>query len=149
MQRTMRMRSLIAFAALPLAIAGSACAVGTSNDTGSPADDGDAGGPAPMTTDKADGGPNLSGHDANVQHPGQDAGGHDSAVTPDVPDAKPSPPDAAPDTGPTTCSGYADTTTAAGCHCKTGHTCTANGCYGGYYCDLALTRCVSKPASCP
>lgn len=36
----------------------------------------------------------------------------------------------------------------ANCPCRTGHTCTANNCYGGYWCDTAQNRCVPPPTNC-
>ena len=146
------MRSALAVLVLPFVLAWSACAVGTTSD--SPPDL--AGEPRSATTDKADGGPNLSDLDASLQHPVQDAAAaSDDAPTVDAapaldaaPDATPTP-DAAPDTGPTACVGFANTTTPASCHCIAGHVCTSNGCYGGYYCDTTLLKCVKKPASCP
>jgi hypothetical protein len=35
---------------------------------------------------------------------------------------------------------------AAGCTCTTGHTCAANGCYGGWWCDTATNKCHAAPA---
>jgi hypothetical protein len=68
---------------------------------------------------------------------GKDAGGKDSGVA----DA------GGKDAG--SCSGYASPTTKAACHaCKSGVTCQPNGCYGGYYCTLATTKCVPKPSGC-
>ncbi len=47
------------------------------------------------------------------------------------------------------CSGYAAPSVAAMCTCSPAkHTCQTNGCYGGYYCDLATVKCVVKPAGC-
>ncbi len=48
------------------------------------------------------------------------------------------------------CPGYALPDEAAGCTCPSGHTCTANNCYGGWYCDLSTTRCVNPAnVTCP
>jgi len=46
------------------------------------------------------------------------------------------------------CDGYADPSTASGCMACSGATCQPNGCFGGWYCDLATLRCVAKPAGC-
>jgi hypothetical protein len=45
-------------------------------------------------------------------------------------------------TGSSGCAGYALPDESAGCACPSGHSCTANHCYGGWYCDLATTKCV-------
>jgi hypothetical protein len=48
------------------------------------------------------------------------------------------------------CAGYADPTTTSTCQgCGMTHTCQANGCYGGYYCQVSNGTCHPKPASCP
>ena len=47
------------------------------------------------------------------------------------------------------CSAYATPTVAAPCHGCGSKPCQANGCYGGYWCEVALPKCVPKPASCP
>ena len=44
------------------------------------------------------------------------------------------------------CVGFADPLETAPCHACTN--CQKNGCFGGYYCDLATLHCVPKPASC-
>jgi hypothetical protein len=36
----------------------------------------------------------------------------------------------------------------AGCHCSSGKTCTANGCYGGWWCNTATDKCQPPPTSC-
>ena len=46
------------------------------------------------------------------------------------------------------CAGFADPSTPAACHACKVSPCQANGCFGGYYCDLTLSRCVPKPAGC-
>ncbi len=46
------------------------------------------------------------------------------------------------------CNGYADPNTPAACHACKVSPCQANGCFGGYYCDLGQTRCVPKPSGC-
>jgi hypothetical protein len=51
-------------------------------------------------------------------------------------------------TSGTTCPGYADPSTPASCTCQSGHTCTQNNCYGGYFCELANSKCVAPPSSC-
>lgn len=35
----------------------------------------------------------------------------------------------------------------AGCTCAAGHTCQANGCYGGWWCDSATDKCHAPPSS--
>jgi hypothetical protein len=37
----------------------------------------------------------------------------------------------------------------AGCHCSSGKTCAANGCYGGWWCNTATNRCQSPQSNCP
>ena len=46
------------------------------------------------------------------------------------------------------CAGYAAPGVSAGCPCSAGNTCTANNCYGGYFCELANLRCVPAPSGC-
>jgi mono/diheme cytochrome c family protein len=46
------------------------------------------------------------------------------------------------------CDGFADPSVASACHACSGATCQPNGCFGGWYCDLATLHCVSKPAGC-
>jgi len=36
----------------------------------------------------------------------------------------------------------------AGCHCSSGKTCTADGCYGGWWCNTATNKCQSPPTNC-
>jgi hypothetical protein len=45
------------------------------------------------------------------------------------------------------CSGYADPTQSSCCHSCTvgGSNCQANGCYGGWYCDLNACKCQAPP----
>jgi hypothetical protein len=48
-----------------------------------------------------------------------------------------------------TCGTLADPNTAAQCHsCGTTHTCQANGCYGGWWCDTSTDRCQAPPTNC-
>jgi len=61
-------------------------------------------------------------------------------------DATPPPP--ADAGGGAACSGYAAPSQHAVCHSCT-KSCQSNGCYNGYYCDLAQTKCIPKPAQCP
>jgi len=75
-----------------------------------------------------------AGTDPGTQDPGADAA------------APMSDPDSSTPSG--ACSGYADPSTPATCHACSGSTCQANGCYGGYYCNLSTTKCVAKPSSC-
>jgi hypothetical protein len=49
---------------------------------------------------------------------------------------------------PTTCGGLAGPTVAACCTCGPGHTCTANNCYGGWWCNTASCHCQAPPTSC-
>ncbi len=46
------------------------------------------------------------------------------------------------------CTGYASPQTSATCHACSGSSCQPNGCFGGWYCDLATLHCVAKPAQC-
>jgi mono/diheme cytochrome c family protein len=46
------------------------------------------------------------------------------------------------------CTGYADPQQTADCHACSGSTCQHNGCYGGWYCELATLHCVPKPSGC-
>ena len=47
------------------------------------------------------------------------------------------------------CADYAAPGVSAPCPCSAGHTCAANNCYGGYFCELANLRCVPAPSGCP
>ena len=38
--------------------------------------------------------------------------------------------------------------TKASCVCSSGKTCSANGCYGGWWCDTATNRCHAPPTNC-
>jgi len=51
-------------------------------------------------------------------------------------------------TSGSSCPGYADPNTPAGCTCSSGHTCGANNCYGGWYCELSDDKCVAPPSNC-
>jgi hypothetical protein len=55
-----------------------------------------------------------------------------------------------PDAGapPQTCGSLVGPNVAAMCPCSAGHTCTANGCYGGYWCNTIGNRCTPAPRSC-
>lgn len=46
------------------------------------------------------------------------------------------------------CDGFAGPATQADCHACAGAECQPNGCYGGWYCELASLRCVEKPPGC-
>jgi mono/diheme cytochrome c family protein len=46
------------------------------------------------------------------------------------------------------CVGFADPQTSAACHACSGASCQPNGCWGGWYCDLATLHCVAKPSNC-
>lgn len=52
------------------------------------------------------------------------------------------------DDAPSTCDGFAFPTTSAPCHACSGASCQANGCFGGYFCDLATLHCVPPPPGC-
>lgn len=119
---------------LVAALATTACAVGTTADTGP----GDPSNAPPLDPPASTAKPVVPSTDASVTDAGK---GADTSV-PDT---------GAPDTSTGACAGYAAPTVAAGCMCAAGKTCTANNCYGGYYCELTAIppKCVPKPATCP
>jgi len=45
------------------------------------------------------------------------------------------------------CDGYADPATPSACHACSDD-CQPNGCFGGWYCELASLHCVAKPPGC-
>ncbi len=45
------------------------------------------------------------------------------------------------------CGSLAGPTTKAGCTCSSSHTCAANGCYGGWWCNTASNKCQAPPTS--
>jgi hypothetical protein len=47
-----------------------------------------------------------------------------------------------------TCGSLVGPDVTAMCHCSSGKTCTANGCYGGWWCNTSTSRCQSPPAGC-
>jgi hypothetical protein len=47
-----------------------------------------------------------------------------------------------------TCGTLVGPDVAAACHCGTGQPCSANGCYGGWWCNTANTRCQAPPTTC-
>jgi hypothetical protein len=47
-----------------------------------------------------------------------------------------------------TCGTLVGPDTKASCACSSGKTCSANGCYGGWWCDTATNRCHSPPTNC-
>jgi hypothetical protein len=50
---------------------------------------------------------------------------------------------------PSTCPGLASPTMTAPCtSCKSKPGCQTNGCYGGWWCNVATSRCQSPPTSC-
>jgi hypothetical protein len=50
---------------------------------------------------------------------------------------------------PNACANYAAPTVASKCHsCPAGKVCQANGCWGGYWCDVPTVRCVTAPSGC-
>jgi hypothetical protein len=64
----------------------------------------------------------------------------DCAATPPVADSGPP---------PTTCPGLAAPTSTAPCTSCTGKpSCQTNGCYGGWWCNVATSRCQSPPTNC-
>ena len=52
-------------------------------------------------------------------------------------------------TGTTTaaCMGYAPPTMSASCTACSSPPCQANGCYGGYWCEMSTSKCHSSPPS--
>jgi hypothetical protein len=96
----------------------------------------------------------ASGDDAGNDNPtssSDDAGstGSDDAGQPVSDDSGATPPPVDSGTSSSSCPGYAAPSTKASCYCdKSKHSCTANGCYNGYYCKLSDTTCVQKPSSC-
>jgi hypothetical protein len=46
------------------------------------------------------------------------------------------------------CGGLVGPGVSAACYCSPGHTCAANGCYNGWWCNTASGRCQAPPASC-
>jgi hypothetical protein len=59
---------------------------------------------------------------------------------------------ASPDGGTvTSCGNLVAPSIDAGCRAcdKTASDCQANGCYGGYWCDVAITDCHVPPKTCP
>ena len=147
--------SVIFFSAVALASAwvGTACAVGDGGDSAgllaaAPEDD------AAVATTPDKGGKSHSPPGAPVVmdaavHSAPDASLPMDGATPHVHDASmpPAPPDAAVPLG--ACTGYVEPTANATCHSCGSRPCQHNGCYGGYYCELSLTKCVAKPAACP
>ena len=51
-------------------------------------------------------------------------------------------------TSGTSCGALAPPEQAAGCTCRPGHTCTANGCFGGYWCNSSNSQCIAPPSNC-
>jgi hypothetical protein len=50
---------------------------------------------------------------------------------------------------PNACADYAAPTVASKCHsCPAGKVCQANGCWGGYWCNVPTVRCVTPPSGC-
>ncbi|MBI5609917.1 MAG: metallophosphoesterase [Deltaproteobacteria bacterium] len=83
------------------------------------------------------------------------ADGLDASPELDTTEPDPTEPDtAAPDTAgqdgsPTsTCPGFADPTTPACCTCSSGKSCSPNGCYNGWLCNLASCKCNPPPDTC-
>lgn len=46
------------------------------------------------------------------------------------------------------CEGFDGPTSASVCHACSGSTCQPNGCFGGWFCDLATAHCVAPPSGC-
>ena len=89
----------------------------------------------------------ASGDQASVCVPNGSACGQ--TVGP-VSDGGPPPPPPGCDAGSTnTCGSLVGPTTAAKCNsCGTSHTCQANGCYGGWWCDTSTDKCHAPPTNC-
>jgi hypothetical protein len=47
-----------------------------------------------------------------------------------------------------TCGSLVGPDVMAGCHCSSGKTCAANGCYGGWWCNTATNHCQAAPSGC-
>jgi hypothetical protein len=47
-----------------------------------------------------------------------------------------------------TCGNLVGPDVKAGCHCSSGKTCGANGCYGGWWCNTATNHCQAPPSTC-
>ncbi len=148
--------------------AGAGCAAGSMSP------DVPSGSVAPQSEANDAGGAAEDGATAVNPTPGDDAGApSDDAASPTSDDAGPTgvsddagpPPVASEDAGPpaedssappsddagspSSCPGYALPDTPSSCTCDPSlHTCTANGCYNGYYCKLAGYKCVAPPAGC-
>jgi hypothetical protein len=56
----------------------------------------------------------------------------------------------APDAGgpSETCGNLVGPDVMAGCHCSSGKTCAANGCFGGWWCNTATNHCQAPPSTC-
>jgi hypothetical protein len=54
--------------------------------------------------------------------------------------------DASSDAG---CAGFAAPAMQAGCYACGTRPCQPNGCYNGYYCIIATSKCTPPPAGCP
>ncbi len=69
-------------------------------------------------------------------------------------DGGPPPPPPGCDAGasnPNVCGSLVGPSVMAGCNsCSSGgHTCAANGCYGGWWCNTSTNKCQAPPTSCP
>ena len=51
-------------------------------------------------------------------------------------------------TSGSSCATLAPPDQAAGCTCRSGHTCTVNGCFGGYWCNTSSNQCIPPPTDC-
>jgi hypothetical protein len=120
--------------------------------------------PAAPTPKGADAGPtpSLVGDDSGAGAASEDAGlssaadaappleedssaSSDDSSAPNVPDSAASSDDASSPA----CVGYAPPSMPALCDCDPAkHSCTPNGCYNGYYCELATMSCGPKPPGC-
>jgi hypothetical protein len=161
-------RALVLATSLALCTLGVACAAGdmsldvgpaagvttqsTSNDAGTTTVDaaGTTNPPPPSTPSSDDAG-------SSAPPPASDDAGSpasDDAGAPPVVEDSAAPPPHVVDSGSADpCPGYAPPTTKAGCYCDPSeHTCQANGCYNGYYCELSSEvseeSCVKKPSGC-
>jgi hypothetical protein len=108
-------------------------------DSASPTSDATAEAEVPDQTAPVDAGQDVRVDSSTADASTHDSSTHDAAVM----DAGASDTGSSPDAAPT-CPGYAAPGTSALCTgCNPAlETCQNNGCYGGYYCDLAKLSCV-------
>jgi len=163
-RRALVLVPLLAFCALGVACAagdmsldvgpaGSVTTQATANDAGTTTLD--AGGTTSLPPPSTPSTPSSDDAGSSAPPAGDDAGTppSDDAGTPPVEDSGAPPPHVVDSGSADPCPGYAPPTTKAGCYCDSSeHTCQANGCYNGYYCELSSNvadeSCVKKPAGC-